>query len=371
MKLKTVFLFILTVFSGIINAQNSLITPNGVSFPSYNSGNRPAANSVGIGTVLYNSTDNSHQYSNGSTWLNLLGTTTLPSGTENQTLRNNGSGWVADGFLQNYGNKVNIGPDPPLAGLLNVGGNFGGWGLDVRTYAGNGIRIQSNLLSLNVQSSGSQNTVYALNTSNGTALEGNSTSGIGIVASSGSNYSGQFIGRVLVSEGTTGFAGIDFANLYQPLQGYVGMNGNTEMGIFGYGLNNWVQRWNVYTGAICYATTPTICSDIRLKKDLKPLHNSILRIDKLNAYNYYWKNEKMVGLQTGFMAQEIREIFPELVKTDSQGYLSVDYIGLVPHLVESVKALKSENEDLKVRLLKIENFLKMLDKKNEAENSKR
>jgi regulator of replication initiation timing len=94
-------------------------------------------------------------------------------------------------------------------------------------------------------------------------------------------------------------------------------------------------------------------------------------ITQLKGYNYYLRNEKNTNLQTGFIAQEIQKIFPELVQTDSDGYLSVDYTGLIPHLVESVKALKLENEELKERLLKIEGFLKITESKIETKNSKR
>lgn len=42
----------------------------------------------------------------------------------------------------------------------------------------------------------------------------------------------------------------------------------------------------------------------------------------------------------GFIAQELKDFFPELVNEDKQGYLSVDYLGLIPVLVESIKELK-------------------------------
>lgn len=47
------------------------------------------------------------------------------------------------------------------------------------------------------------------------------------------------------------------------------------------------------------------------------------------------------------IAQEEEKIFPQLVKTDEEGFRSVNYIGLVPHLIEAIKELKAENERLK------------------------
>jgi hypothetical protein len=59
----------------------------------------------------------------------------------------------------------------------------------------------------------------------------------------------------------------------------------------------------------------------------------------------------------GFLAQDIQKVFPELVYEDKEGMLSVDYISLIPVLVESLKeinlkleALKKENELLKKKV---------------------
>ncbi len=359
--MKTYFLIILFLFfCEETFAQSGLISPNGVSFPTYNSGTRPAANSVGTGTVLYNSTDNIHQFSNGSTWLNLLGTTSVPSGIANQTLRNNGSGWVADGLMQNTATKILIGQNFLYHNVL----------LDIFGTYQKGIQAES---SSEVGIEGTSNTNAGLagysNTFHG--VYARSVSGIGVYSESSTSYGGKFKGRIRCQKGGNGDAGIEFENSSLSQAGYIGMNGNTEMGIYGFGLGTWVERWNINTSTICYASTPTICSDIRLKKDFSNLSNSLSSISQLKGYNYYLRNEKNPNLQTGFIAQEIQKIFPELVQTGSDGYLSVDYVGLIPHLVESVKTLKNENEDLKERILKIEGFLSMNESKTEVKNSKK
>ena len=52
------------------------------------------------------------------------------------------------------------------------------------------------------------------------------------------------------------------------------------------------------------------------------------------------------------MAQELEEIFPELVNTadDEMGTKSVNYTGLIAPMIEATKALQSENEALKAEL---------------------
>jgi hypothetical protein len=113
-------------------------------------------------------------------------------------------------------------------------------------------------------------------------------------------------------------------------------NGNiTRMQIYSDG-NAWLQ------GTLAQA------SDSRLKKDINPLQNSLQKITQLNGYTYNWKNENSdKSLQTGVLAQEVRELFPELVQEDKEGILSVNYSGLIPVLIESVKEQQKQIDELK------------------------
>ena len=48
----------------------------------------------------------------------------------------------------------------------------------------------------------------------------------------------------------------------------------------------------------------------------------------------------------GFLAQNVKEVFPQLVHTDNSGYMYVDYIGLIPILVQSINELSAKLEAL-------------------------
>ena len=48
----------------------------------------------------------------------------------------------------------------------------------------------------------------------------------------------------------------------------------------------------------------------------------------------------------GFIAQELEEVFPELVDVDKEGYLNIDYIGLIPIMVEAIKELQAKVETI-------------------------
>jgi len=51
----------------------------------------------------------------------------------------------------------------------------------------------------------------------------------------------------------------------------------------------------------------------------------------------------------GFIAQEIQEIYPELVNTDNEGYLAINYIGFIPILVESFKEHQNKIESFELK----------------------
>ncbi len=98
----------------------------------------------------------------------------------------------------------------------------------------------------------------------------------------------------------------------------------------------------------------TESSDARLKKNINPLQNSLTKIMSLNGYQYNWIDPNRSGLlQTGVLAQEIEQQMPELVKTDKDGMKSVNYNGITPYLIESVKELKLEIESLKDEIKKL------------------
>lgn len=52
----------------------------------------------------------------------------------------------------------------------------------------------------------------------------------------------------------------------------------------------------------------------------------------------------------GLLAQDVQKLFPDLVKENGDGYLSVNYIELIPLLIQAVQELSGEVEELKKQL---------------------
>jgi Chaperone of endosialidase len=103
-------------------------------------------------------------------------------------------------------------------------------------------------------------------------------------------------------------------------------------------------------GNAVLAGTLTQSSDIRLKKNIVPLHLSLNKLTQLNGYTYNWiSKDKDPNEQIGLIAQEVQKLYPQLV-TEVKGEngettLAVNYTGLIPILIESVKELKKNNEE--------------------------
>jgi hypothetical protein len=94
-------------------------------------------------------------------------------------------------------------------------------------------------------------------------------------------------------------------------------------------------------------------SDIRFKENVKPLENALDRVLKLQGVTFDWKEDSETRMyinlkeDIGFIAQQVQEVVPELVRQNDNGYLSLRDRGMTALLVESIKELKKENDELR------------------------
>ena len=92
-------------------------------------------------------------------------------------------------------------------------------------------------------------------------------------------------------------------------------------------------------------------SDKNLKDNITKIEKPLEKLEKINGYEFDWndKQELYEGHDVGVVAQEIEEIYPQLVETREDGYKAVKYEKLVPLLIESIKELKKEIDNIKTR----------------------
>ncbi|MBL7738103.1 MAG: tail fiber domain-containing protein [Chitinophagaceae bacterium] len=94
--------------------------------------------------------------------------------------------------------------------------------------------------------------------------------------------------------------------------------------------------------------TLTQNSDARMKSNIHLLQSSLQNIRELNGYTYNWMDEtKDTGVQIGVLAQEVQKVYPQLVKQNDKGELSVNYTGLIPVLLEGIKEQQQQIDELK------------------------
>jgi hypothetical protein len=101
-----------------------------------------------------------------------------------------------------------------------------------------------------------------------------------------------------------------------------------------------------------YSTTTT--SDARLKENVRDLEGSLDKTLKLRGVKFDWIDESKSKDNLGFIAQEVEEVIPEVVKDitniDGEEHKVVNYQAVVPVLVEAIKELKAEINELREQL---------------------
>jgi len=138
--------------------------------------------------------------------------------------------------------------------------------------------------------------------------------------------------------------------------GYVGIGTSTPGYVFQ------VKISGSYEGHVTSTGTWASSSDVRFKKNITPIANSLEYIKNLNPVRFDMKNEEdsKTGNHFGFIAQEMEKVLPELVGTDNEGMKSIEYATLTSILAGAVKeqqvTIESQKKDigqLKVDLLEL------------------
>ena len=90
----------------------------------------------------------------------------------------------------------------------------------------------------------------------------------------------------------------------------------------------------------------TAFSDINLKDNIEVIPDALNKVSQLRGVTYE-RNDMDGERQSGVIAQEVEAVLPEVVRTNEDGIKSVAYGNLVGLLIESIKELKAEIEELK------------------------
>jgi chaperonin cofactor prefoldin len=120
-------------------------------------------------------------------------------------------------------------------------------------------------------------------------------------------------------------------------------------GRVGIGTATPAAKLEVAGGIKCVGAVDT-SSDARFKLNIQPLSDALVQTLRLRGVSYDWNRAKFPNKgfddrhQLGFIAQEVREILPDVVSEDADGYLSIGYTAIIPVLAEAVKELKQQKD---------------------------
>lgn len=88
-------------------------------------------------------------------------------------------------------------------------------------------------------------------------------------------------------------------------------------------------------------------SDKRVKGDLRVIGDALDKVQKINGYTFIRTDDAdQTARYAGVVAQEVKEVLPEVVREGADGFLSVAYGNMVSLLIEAIKELKSEKDAL-------------------------
>lgn len=301
--------------------------------------------------------------------------------------------WTANGTSIYNNNPGNVGigvsnPVSPLSFASNTGNKISLWGNDPNQHYGLGV--QGSLLQLYVPTA-ADNIAFGTGASNNfterVRIQGNGYVGIG---DNNPAYILDVNGRMRIRSGGSNpsSAGVwlnNNANTSSP--GFVGMESDGAIGFYGdVTPNGWGLVMNIATGNVGIGTsaptqklhvignilaTGTITpSDIRYKTNITAIQNPLSKLLAINGVNYLmnraaypeWQFDST--LQYGLIAQEVEKVFPEMVKIISRdGYKGIDYVKLVPVLVEALRELHAGNKKLEEENKEVKEQLRIMDQK--------
>ena len=108
----------------------------------------------------------------------------------------------------------------------------------------------------------------------------------------------------------------------------------------------------------CYinpTTTSLSCSsDARLKANVVPLDSAdgLAAVLQLHPVTYNWKSESATtSPHTGFIAQDVQPVLPDLVSQGPDGYYTLNYAGLTPYLVKAIQEIATISGTFKTNLI--------------------
>jgi len=98
-------------------------------------------------------------------------------------------------------------------------------------------------------------------------------------------------------------------------------------------------------------------SDERLKDNIIPISGCLEKIQSLDAVEFDWNHNQQTysGHDIGLIAQQVKDIAPEIIQERENGYLAVNYQKMIPLLVGAIKDQQDTIEKMKIEINELRN----------------
>lgn len=112
------------------------------------------------------------------------------------------------------------------------------------------------------------------------------------------------------------------------------------------------NKYPVYIANDLYVTGSIFnTSDLKLKDNIESINiDKTNELFNLNPVSFTFKSDTKKKIHYGLIAQEIEEIYPELVGNNNLGHKTVNYTEIIPLILSKMKIMQKEMDDLKVKL---------------------
>jgi hypothetical protein len=267
-----------------------------------------------------------------------------------------GSGSAVNGTVTNTGSSG-------VAGFNNSGGGKGvygesdgtsGYGVYGTSTHGTGVYgTSTDDIGVYGKSSAAGNTDGA-----GSGVFGNASGNYGAgVWASASHTNGYGLYAVANGSGASAVYGTSTNGYAGNFQGFTEVNGN-----FVVEDDESVYGSLTVTGALTVTGGCTGCSDLRMKKNVKPLTGALDQLLELREVTFEWidpqkhHHERETGTQVGFIAQDLEKIHPQWVNPegyrskDGETFRTIDLHEIEALEVGGIRELKLRNDALEGRL---------------------
>mgnify|MGYP003665255405 CR=1 FL=1 len=166
-------------------------------------------------------------------------------------------------------------------------------------------------------------------------------------------------GRVLVGTTNTANIGIHTPNIVTDLQ--YGINDGSNIASFGldriyFNSSNYYVLSASSTGVrlINGATSWTTQSDENSKENIVELSNALTAVNAMRCVRYNLKSQTSGDVKIGFIAQDWQSSYPEVVATDTDGILGMNYTETIPVLLKAIQEQQTLIESLTTRIAALE-----------------